>query len=261
MLHTKDVQFGRFVSLLRKDLYFQYKAIIIAVGTVLGIGFIVYLGTASAGSFPAFHTGFFPNILLLIGLVATSLSFRDIHRSPQNHVSLLIPASSFEKYASRFFITTLFYIFGALVIYFAFSTFSAGVSFAIFRSHHTIFNPFSKEILRVIASYIVVHSIFFFGAVYFKKGAFLKTLLALTVIGIFFTVFAALVTGTVAVLSARSWLPLIFGNFMYILDGTQGELIRFSEIMGSIFRIFILFVLPPALWVLGFIRYREKEVK
>lgn len=261
MLQNKDVQFGRFVSLLRKDFYFQYKAFIIALGSILGIGLIVYLGMAGAGSFPAFHTGFFPNILLLLGLVATSLVFRDIHRSPQNHFSLLIPASSFEKYASRFFITTVVYIFGSLIIYFVFSTFAAGVSFAIFRSHHGIFNPFSKEIWNLIAAYLVVHSIFFFGAVYFKKGAFLKTVLTLTVVGIVISVFAALVTGTVAVVSAGSWLPLIFGNFMYVLEGAQGDLLRFGEVMGHIFRIFILFVLPPALWVLGFIRYREKEVK
>ncbi len=261
MDNTRQFSFRRFANILRIDLAEQRKGLIIAVSIILGIHFIIYLSSAFSGPSEEIHTIFFANALMVAGLIATSLIFRDFYRKEESYFSLMLPASPLEKYLSRFLITTVGYILGGIVIYFIYSSIAMGISQAIFGHHMGVFNPFSVTLWQLIGGYIFAHSIFFFGAVYFKKAAYLKTLLSIIVLLLVLTLFATLITA----LSTITWIGEFFPFTILNLDVIQlpntGELLRFFTVIGTIAKYFFCFIFIPALWVIGYLRFREIEVR
>lgn len=251
----------RFSSILKIDLMEQKKGLIIALSVILGIHFIIHLTSAFAGPREEVHIVFFANLLMVAGLIATSLSFRDFYTRDRAYFSLLLPASRFEKFLSRFLITTAGYVIGGVIVYFIYWLFAAGVSRAMFGIPFTVFNPFTPDLWKLIGAYIIVHSIFFFGAVYFRKGAYLKTLLSIIVLLIVLTIFASLVTALTAITWLDDLIPFVLGNVKQIQLPDSESLVRFLIVMGEITRIFVIFVLTPMLWLIGFLRFREIEVR
>ena len=258
---TKQFSWKRFACILKIDAAEQRKGIIIAVSIILGIHFIIYLTSAFTGPSEEIHTIFFANALFIAGLIATSLVFRDFYAKDRAYFSLLLPASNFEKYLSKFLITTLGYVLGGIVVYFVYSMLAMGIAYALFGGSYGVFNPFSGTLWKMIGAYIVAHSIFFFGAVYFKKAAYLKTLLSLIVFAILLTIFVSLLTALTAVTWIDDVLHSAMNGFRDFRLPNAGSVSAFLSAMGLIMRLFVYFIMTPALWVVGFLRFKEIEVR
>ncbi len=126
---------------------------------------------------------------LIGGLALTSMIFSEVHTSTRAHQFLTLPASTLEKFAAAWFVTSLaFTVFTMLAI--------LGLSLIVELitavrlwawSQFSLFNPFSGNHLESIGNYFFYHSIFFLGAVYFRKNNFLNTVLVIIVffIGMF----------------------------------------------------------------------------
>lgn len=251
----------RFLSLLKIDVAEQRKGLIIAVSIILGIHFIIYLSSSFTGPGDDIHLIFFANALFILGLIATSLIFRDFHNREEAYFSLTLPGSPLEKYISRFLITTVGYVLGGLVVYFIYSTIAMGISYALFRQSFGVFNPFTLPLWKMIAGYVVAHSVFFFGSVYFKKAAYLKTLLSIIVILLIFSIVATIITALSTITWIGQLIPLIGTNIPVLSLPNTDSLMMFFNIMGRISTIFFCYIMTPALWVLGYIRFKEIEVR
>ena len=258
-MKTKEFNLERFFNVFKRDLFFQYKGAIITISTILGIYFLVELiSYAASGSTDVI---LFANGLFIAGIIASSMSFNEFHDKTKSTASLTYPASTAEKFLSKWSITTVVYILAALIIYFIFSALMKGVITLIFGDGPGLFNPLDIHIWQVIAGYLWVHSIFFFGAAFFKKAAFIKTLLAVILTAIVISLFAGLVAGAMFFGVIRDVIiNAAWGNFSLSMAELPGML-RFGGFLETLSTVLFGYCLPAALWVLSYLRFREIEVR
>jgi hypothetical protein len=126
------------------------------------------------------------------GLFLTSAVFYELHSPDSAFLTLTLPATSFEKIASAWLITSVLFTVASALIYiilvlilhgFSMIYVDADVPFSLYQLE-------TSEIGQTVVSYFGYQSIFLLGAIIFKKNNFLKTLLAIIVfmIGLFMIV-------------------------------------------------------------------------
>ncbi len=193
---------------------------------------------------------FFAFVLFVGGLVLTSLAFAELGDRRKIHGFLLLPCSALEKYLSRYVLTSWVYVAASLAEYSGFIVLAQGVN-AFFGgqpfSYSGCFNP---RLVHLIIAYLVVHPVFLAGAVYFKKQAFLKTLVA-----IFALPFSLM--GFVTVLTRILYHNTIFSPDLSFRWFT-GSLMHFLMVISLITR-WPFLALPPLLLVIGYLRLKERE--
>ncbi|MCP4131116.1 MAG: hypothetical protein GY754_09060 [bacterium] len=254
----------RFMLLIKKDFYTQYKTYVMALGAIFSILFIVNISSILSSQHWNFNHVFYPLTLFIGGFIFTSQSFSELNQEQSRIFYLTIPASSLEKLISKLMITSFGYIVVSLVLYFLFSVILFLINSGIFGFAHPVFNPYHPVILRSIGVYFVTQSLFLFGAVYFRKNAFMKTVVWVFVLTLVYTAF---LTG----ISYVFYKIISFNKHIYlsmeIFDAMFQEVCLFPPVMngfsGIVFysiRILFWFVLAPLFWTISYFRLKEIEV-
>jgi hypothetical protein len=185
-----------------------------------------------------FHPVLFLFVLFVGGLWLTSRSFVDLHDQERSSHFLLLPATNLEKFLGRLLLTTIGYMVGTVLIFYVVSLLVAGFTWLVFGKISVIFQPMHKDMVHFLAIYMVYHSIFFLGAVYFKTNNFSKTNLCLCGLGLVFFLLAVIIF----------WIFLgvnIFDGWRVLNDIT----------LGLIFAIILL----PGIWLAAYLRLCESE--
>lgn len=169
------------------------KALLASTGIILVLWLINFLfGTINTAELtkPAFdsYQGFSLFLFLVIGIVIVNDFFKELQEAAKSSQFLMIPASTAEKIISAILLSMIIYIVFAMIVIVALSVIINGVTALTFDGvGFAIFNPFSLEAIASISSFVVMHSIFMFGAVWFRKNNILKTILS---IATFFAILA-----------------------------------------------------------------------
>jgi hypothetical protein len=203
-MHMKKGFFDpqRFGQLLLRDLSGGYRGILIAMaavaGTVIILSALTMLGMAMGprvrySGNPVFHYSFFVQLLFFGGFIITSLAFREARQNGSAIFYLTLPASPFEKLASKLLATSVGFALGSLVFYTATAAVSEGINRLIFGTSHGFFNPFDPIILKAVAIYLLTQSVYLLGSIWFRKLAFVKTVLWVSLIAIGIVVVSAVV--------------------------------------------------------------------
>ena len=268
------LSFPRFGQLLRKDLTEGYRTIFIVVGAVTGVLLLNYLvGAVSesnnlhgssiiprSGQNSIMHMIYFTLVLLIGGFIISSRSFMELHAKTRNHDWLMLPASTFEKFLSRLLFASVGVGVGAVVYFFLFSLLASGLSALLFGRPYTIFNPFDGTVWMLVLRYVVLQSVFFAGAAYFKRAHFIKTILVLS--GFAF-VLLLLTAGVARLVFWRELAHLGSGGGLARFDISvlQPRLQSAGETVLLISRILFWAVLAPVMWVFAYLRLAEAEVR
>ena len=187
---NKYFNFYRIYLLIKRQIQINLKTFWVSAGAITGILFMLYFLTSlESKDLNEFFQGFYTFVLFLGGYIITSSVFKDMQSPERGYSYLLLPASTFEKFLSKLLLTTIGWIVSITVLYYIFSLFAGVFNVIIFKREFITFNPFNYEILRGIVIYIVTQSIFFLGAIYFKKNAFLKTNLLLCLCFVYLLLF------------------------------------------------------------------------
>lgn len=256
----------RFFNIVKTEVLPAYKAALITFAAVGGLLFVINVSSVGSWDRWNMHLIFYPITLFLTGLLTTSFTFKDMHSKQRSHAYLTLPGSRFEKYAAKLILTGIGMVVATMALYFVVSVVSAAVTRLIFGMNHRIFNPFEPLIWKLVAQYIIVHSVFFLGAVFFRKLSFLKTILSLTVFGFGLNILVALVYGAMVLfmfLTHRADGGSIW-SFTWMSNWSMSaglEQIKKFEVLYRVLVMFYYFVLPPFLWVTGYFRYAEKEAR
>ena len=129
---------------------------------------------------PGLHRGVFTLALFAWGIIASSRAFRPLHDKTRNEAYLLLPASALEKTLARLLAVTA----GLVTYLLVFSTVVAlvveSLNLLFFGSRNGFFNPFDPYVWESISFYIVLQSLYFLGASWFRRAHFVKTTLAIT---------------------------------------------------------------------------------
>lgn len=245
--------------LVKNDVVANYKNAAIGLGAASGVILLLTVLTNIGGSSSAFHVPVYTNLLLIGGYIVASIAFVDLHDDRKGLHYLTLPGSLLEKYVGRVLLTSVGWAIVSTVAYMVVTLVGAGLAEWFFGSSHGVFVPSSSWSWNLIATYLVSQSIFVFGSIYFKKAAFLKTVLAIFVAVVVYAVFLAL--------SAR----LIFFDSFARFIPTQTEMdalqtmlapraLRYEAVLERIGDIVGWTLVPIFFWTAGYLRLRETEV-
>jgi hypothetical protein len=271
----------RFGQLLLRDVAGGYRGWLIAAaavaGTVIVLSALTVLGISRGENIrfngaSNFHVGFYIQLLLLGGFISTSFAFREVRQNGAGIFYMTLPASQFEKLASKLLVSSVGYVLGSLVFYTATAAVSEGINRLIFGAGHGFFNPFDPTILRAAGMYLLAQSIFLLGSIWFKKLAFVRTVLWLSV----FAIGAVVVTAVAArIILAGHFVPsmvqagaeriggwsLNLGNdFLMSRFGPGSPGSTGLTIFKTIAEVLLFGALAPVCWLAAYFRLRETEV-
>lgn len=258
----------RFGQLVLRDLANGYKSLLVAMAAVAGsvilVSALTILGRRLSGAATGvwdFHPNMFTNLLFLGGFIVTSLAFREARQNGSGIFYLTLPASSLEKFASKLLVTSVGYAVGALVFFTAVAAASEGLNRLIFGFGNPFFNPFDLRVLEAVGYYAIFQSVFLLGSVWWKKLAFVKTVLMLQVVAVGIALVAGVALRIVFARYFHGWsidLADVPGwdALMNQTVAGHGPLVEIARVL----RIVVLAATAPVCWAIGWLRLREIEV-
>jgi hypothetical protein len=208
----------------------------------------------------------YPIVVLIYCVVVTAFIFHDLNLPDKEIDYLMLPSSSLEKYLTKFLLTTIGF---GLLAGLALSINTMQVNFLNGGRYPTNYDKIIvPDYWRYLQGYLIIHSIFFFGSVYFRKMELAKvilTIISLMTIIYFFTQFLREI-GLVDLMKLKEYLAIGYSGF----NDEQNQVPTIQSItklrsvyedVESISKWMFSYLAPPFFWVLGFIRLREIEVK
>ncbi len=258
----------RFAQLLLRDFAGGYKSLLVAMaavaGSVLLVSALTVLGRKLSGlttGMANFYPSFFQNLLFLGGFIVASLAFREVRQNGGGTFYLTLPASSLEKFASKLLATSVGYALGCLVFFTAVAAVSEGINRLIFGFGNYFFNPFDLEVLEEIGYYLVFQSVFLLGSVWWKKLAFVKTVLTIQAVAVGIILVAAVALRIVFRQYFHGWqIDFAFvPGWPLLMEQTTlgfGPLVQIARVV----RIVFLAGTAPVCWLISWLRLREIEV-
>jgi hypothetical protein len=195
-----------------------------------------------------FYLVLFPLALFALGTLATSDVFVDMHRRGTNTAFLSLPASALEKTLSRLLLTTV----GVIVYVALFTTVLSlvleGINAVAFGVRREFYTPLDGA-WPILPHYLVVQSIFFLGAAWFRKLHYIKTVGATL----------ALCFGLVAIAVVLAWVvgsQLMWGGDGYRVSNFDGPVQGIEVVARAVYY----FALPVFCWFVAWLRVTEAQV-
>jgi len=259
----------RFGRLLLRELASGYRGVLIAMAAVAG-GIIVVsafgaLGMSLRGAPVGVVQGdayfrFFQELLFLGGFITTSLAFREVWQNGSGIAYLTLPGSLFEKFVVKLLVTSVGFAAGTLVFMSATAAVSEVLDRAVFGAGHGFFNPFTSAVFQAVARYLVIQSFFLLGSIWFRKLAFVRTVLWIVLFG------AAL--GIVSAIALRIGTgSMRLGGWVFNLNGaglrdllTPGARGYAGAMAFKVAAEALFIALAPASWAAAYFRLGEAEV-
>lgn len=254
MNQTLDLR--RVWLLIRGDFVADYRPLLITSATLAAlmlIGSVWRVVQEFGGPGASYYLPWYFGTLFIWGAIVASSSFAELHDKTRNEAYLLLPASALEKTVARLFRATIaFFVFWVLFLTLS-SLVIEGFNWFVFGRRNAFFPP-SLEVVRASAGhFLVLASVYFLGAAWFRRLHFVKTALTLTAIPVAAICLVALV------------MKLISGSLS--LQLTQGELYGFYlahqmllDTLLVLLQLTYFVVLPIFCWVVAWLRVKETEV-
>jgi hypothetical protein len=247
--------------LFKKHTLENYKTYLMSIGVLAGLlillmGFVSFVNDGYL--LLGFQETFFVIVLMLSGCVFTSLVFTDLGDKKKAIPALTLPASHFEKFLVSWLYS--FLIFQLLYVALFYLIASIVISFGhdVPGRENVLLDLFDKDRMARMAFviYPLMHSIMFFGAVYFEKLHFIKSgfafFIGLFLLGLFNRpIIAAMIDQSI--IGTTLFTPL------NITDGKKFWEIYPPEIQNQTVGI-VLGTIVVLFWVSAYFRLKEKEV-
>tara|TARA_R100001143_G_C3361305_1_gene136528 strand:+ start:42779 stop:43552 length:774 start_codon:yes stop_codon:yes gene_type:complete len=183
---TNSFSLARFIHLCKRTFVLNQRQWIIgllaSIGIILVIWMVPTIFILSETGVNRFES-LLPTALIIFtlwGLLLTSDIFQELYTPSTAFQSLTLPATSTEKFLSAWFLTMPVFLFLTIAAIFFISLLSSLI-LILFEgsfSGFDLYNPFNETTWDYALNYFFLNSLFLFGAVYFKKNNFLKTIAA-----------------------------------------------------------------------------------
>lgn len=248
---------NRFYLLLRHALRLHQTRLLVVAATV-GLFVLLLLSLSALGhGCDRLHQRLFPLLLFTTGFVLTGQAFREL-RDPHGAMAwMLLPAGTFEKWASRLFLTGVGYAVAFTIAWCLISALAQIVSRSLFSFACPWFSPFQPMVMFSIGLYTVLQSLFFVGAIYFRRLAFIKTTLFLMLLGL--ALFVFILVGFKVILGGDS---MGFASRGWLSPGRELALLWTDDVRTTllwIWRIAFWGLLAPCCWAISYLRLKEFE--
>ena len=274
MNNTFNIQ--RFGLLLKRQWLEFGKIYLVILAVSLSImitfyGFALWNPLFEGGNFRGRDLNFREPLFLIFGFlflsVISSSYFAHLGQKPKAIIDLLIPASTFEKFAAGIFFTAicavasyavLFYLTDLAFVAALKDMFNGKVDATAFdpetgrqiKSAHNIEYFFSKDsrdsFLPLYFTPFFVSSIFLLGSIYFNRFQYIKTAVSVMIF-------------------AGVWTYIIYNFGEWVMKGKvmvddSGMNNHFSRGDGELYGSLLIVVLTVIFWSITYVRLKEKEV-
>ncbi|HWZ03748.1 MAG TPA: hypothetical protein VNX40_09060 [Mucilaginibacter sp.] len=248
---------NRFGRLFVKHTVENYKSYLMSVTVLIGVmilggSFLIYMIEAPMDR--GLQTAVFSMILLLAGTIFTSTIFSG-YGDKKKAVSLLtLPASHFEKFLVAWVYSFLLFVIVYTIGFFLVDSLLINIKHFPGHTDEAI-NFFRTPIVQMYIVYALLHSIAFYGAIFYEKLHFIKTAF------VFFISFGLLIATNKFLLSA--FIPktidmsVPYGNLRIQSDQQTFEI---SISQQDYYMIWIITVLALVFWTAAYYRLKEKQV-
>jgi len=258
-----SINLNRIALLIKNDYFLHAKNLFYffigaaVVNIIVNIVFIPnYIGMGWRTYYP--H----PEVILILLLILTSFSFYEIDFQEKSFYYLLQPATLIEKYLSRLISTLAGYLLLGSALFmidvFIMLALNSWMYTTLLTNGYNVFNPMNYNLSRFLSIYLLLHSVFFFGAVYFKKNEFIKTIVMIAVFILYFLSFAKALNILFAPgLNISFFLSITKDDFT-----TWAKMLEYKAFMNElweIIRTILLYIVPVFFWALGYFRLKETE--
>ena len=182
MKNNQFFDVNRFKLLVARQLTVNFNTMLIAAGAITGFLIVVSSLTVLTGgggmSSEAF-LGLVMPFFFIGGYLLTSVSFSELNTPHKGYLYLMLPSTAFEKLMSAWVISSVMYVVSGALIIWGINLLLVVLSSIVGSQSVEILNLFSPEVLKPLGVYLVTQSVFFLGAIWFRKVHFLKTLLSM----------------------------------------------------------------------------------
>ncbi len=240
------------------------KMLVIGLGGYLGLTFIITF-------FIAYYTeiqfvdkalnGFlfaaYAFMLFVGSIVLSGRAFQNLNSPERSIAQLMMPTSTFEKFILPLIYTSLGWLLLSFTVFGIFGFLTNELWDIAFNLQIETFNIFNflphTSTIRFVEALFFIHSIFFLGAVSFKKYPLAKTALATFIINMVFVIFTLVL------------IMVLFGSFEFYGETMESiydiylndELIeRFGKVMKNVF----VYLAPGMLYLIAYFKLKEREV-
>lgn len=242
----------RLFLLMKRHSFINLKTWLVGFGAISGVLIVISL-------LQSYSSGFFNlsalsttgvTFIFIAGYLITSMAYNEIHTSARGQFYLMLPANTIEKLLSNWIITSFLYIIIANVLLIAILALASLLSSFLFNTGVEIYNPFTNDGIRTMGIYVVTQSVFFLGALYFRKNNLLKTLLSIFVIQMIFS----------SILALAGW--LILGDFNQVNEESlPNEAVQFFTVnLPDIAKTIFWIVTAPFFLIVSYFKFKEREV-
>ncbi|MBU1238347.1 hypothetical protein KKF84_01850 [Myxococcota bacterium] len=261
-MKTSTTPLSRMGNLLKIEVSDMEKALVITLGCMAGLALLHSFGPVEGRE--SFHREFLAPFLFIGGAVFTSFAFRELKDGARAISYMLLPANPLEKFMVKLLSATVGYALALVAAYWLGSSLGEGIRYLATGDSHGIFNPFTMETLRMLAGYLVFASVFLFGAIAFNSYHFVKTVLAMIVLGIGIGIFAAAAFRIIF----HSYFDGMHLKPVYVHMGVMADHLgytrQFDRGGGSVIHVLgaILLhgIIPVLITVASYFKFREREV-
>ena len=252
-MKTLDFNLKRAYQLTLRHILYSKGTLLI--GTLAFAGFLLAVAMLTIMSPSLFHNyqllvqKMSLPIIILVGCIISSTSFKEIHTFNKGNFYLTIPVSNLERLASVWFFSSVIYLVWTIAVLLIVNTIIGLMGNLMANISFETVNLFSDEAFQFYKLYFVIQTVFLFGSAYFKKNQFLKVFLSF--FGLF--LFLALVTNLVA--------KIFFGDFSpYYFTQVAPELEQYAETFKVVLKTAFWIFTAPFFLLLTFISLKEKQI-
>lgn len=253
----------RFRHLLAREFTLNKRTGLIVLATLFLVLFINGLTWAYRREL-GFHEFGYPFFLIISGCILTSLSFSEMDKAYGKQFYLLLPASHFEKFLSKWLITAIGYFIVFTLSYVLFSLVANFLGQSFFGFDMGAFDLFSVDNRLFIQLFFALQTVYLLGAVYFRKYAIFKTMLStflvtICSIAIGFLLFRVVMFDLFDGLYQFS--PTLEINGKMTPVEPSGDFQKFMRLNGENYvRLWGLYLIPAVLLVVGYFKLKETEL-
>lgn len=252
MNSTNKFSFRRLALLMGRDVYTNLKYYLTFFATLGGILITLSLLNTWANN-GEYDTGFLLSqgqfMLFLFGIIITSGAFKELGSKNKGWFYLMLPANPLEKLLSSWLITSVGYAAIASLLLVVSSLVTSAFTALLFGGGLYVINPLEPHFLELLLHYCIIQSVFFLGAIYFKKHNFLRTILALIILFFAFVIVVEIISQGIF----HTW--SFSGDQFEINDNT----ILGRDLLAVIKTVYYALIVPFFLTV-SYFRLKEREV-
>lgn len=210
-------------------------------------------------------------LLFASGTFYASQYFRDLGSRPKGINYLLVPASAFEKLLCSLLYTVVLFFVVFTAIYYLADFLMVALANALPDAAQSpgkadVVNVFKVIIIRFnrdttvnfLCFFFSVQAAFLLGSVYFEKYNFIKTIIVGFVGG--FILFCFMYFFNEWLLPEGSYPSGFLTAYRVHVDGKNDHLVEVPRWIGEVFRILAMYAVAPFLWLVTYVRLKEKQV-